>query len=267
MIRNSTKVELTHYPILSQFTGISHFSTTRFGGVSSGNYESLNLGLYSGDSNKNINENFERLCSEINVRREQIYLPFQSHENRVLCIDEDFSKETKEAQDKLLNGVDALITRLPEKLIGVTTADCVPILVYDPVTKSVGAAHAGWRGTRGRIAEKMVAAMAAKFGTNPKNIFAAIGVSISPDAYNVGKELIALFEEENFDTEKIFFKKNAKYHLDLQNANKLILENAGIPTENIQNSGICTFNENEKYFSARRLGINSGRLIHCVMLK
>ena len=267
MIRNKNAVDIVQYPILSRFDEILHFTSTRLGGVSSGSYESLNLGKFSGDETDNIQQNFNRFLSEINLPKEQFHLPYQTHGDSVFKIDADFILQNESVHREKLHGVDALITNLPNQCIGVSTADCVPVLIFDPVKKAVGAAHAGWRGTCSRIASKTVIAMQQEFHSNPSDLVAVIGASISPDAYNVGDELIANFENEKFDIDKIFFKKAEKHHLDLWKANKIILEEAGLKPENIEIAGLCTFTEHQRFFSARRLGIKSGRMVSGIMLQ
>lgn len=260
-------LEIVQYKNLSKFADLLHFTTTRSGGVSEGNYASLNLGRFSGDKEENIRENFTRLFREIGIANSQLHLPYQTHENHVQLIDLDFLLLSQEAKAQNLHGFDALITNLPNQCIGVSTADCVPILLYDPVKKAIGAVHAGWRGTCSRILKNTIEAMSANFQSKPSDLIASIGPSISPDVYEVGDELFEAFKEEDFDVEKIFFKKENKFHLDLWTANKNILLDAGLKAENIEISGLCTFTQHERFFSARRLGIKSGRIVSGIMLK
>lgn len=266
MIRNNSEIDLVTYPILNKFERITHFTSTRQGGVSSGNYASLNLGRFSGDEAEKIQENFRRLLQTIGIKDEQIHLPYQTHEDIVFNIDEDFLSLDKTARKEKLHGVDALITNVPNQCIGVSTADCVPILIYDPAKQAIGTAHSGWRGTCSRIVKKTVQGMVENFQSNPADLIVAIGPSISPDVYEVGDELIDHFQKENFDIEKIFFKQGEKYHLDLWEANKLTLMEVGVLEENIEISGYCTYTEHQRFFSARRLGIKSGRLVSGLMI-
>ncbi len=267
MSKIEADIEVIQYPIFSRFDEVLHFTSTRTGGVSTGNYASLNLGRFSGDTQENIQENFSRFCQTIGISKNQLHLPYQTHEYKALTIDENFISQSMDIQQEYLHAVDAVVTNLPNQCIGVSTADCVPILMFDPVQKVVAAAHAGWRGTCSRIGLHTVQTMQKNFGTNPQDVVVAIGASISPDVYEVGDELIGFFQKENFDTDKIFFKKGEKYHLDLWTANKIVLMEAGVKAENIEISGLCTFTQQEKFFSARRLGIKSGRIVSGVMLK
>lgn len=267
MSRIESEIEIIHYPILTQFDEILNFTSTRTGGVSTGNYASLNLGRFSGDINENIRTNFSRFCQKTGVGENQLHLPYQTHEHKVLNIDVLFIRQNTDTQREQLHSVDALITNLPNHCIGVSTADCVPILMYDSVQKAVAVVHAGWRGTCARIGLHTVQAMQKSFGTKPEDLVIALGASISPDVYEVGDELVGLFQQENFDTDKIFFKKGEKYHLDLWMANQMVLTDAGVKAKNIEISGLCTFTQDDKFFSARRLGIKSGRIISGMMIR
>lgn len=257
-------INLITYPLLSSFKEINHFTTTRNSGVSEGNFSSLNLGLYSGDKPEFILENFNLLFNFTGIKPEQLFIPHQTHGDEILVVDEHFLKENSKNQQTLLYGKDALITNKPNIYIGVTTADCVPILIYDSKQKSVAAVHSGWRGTCSKIVSKTIEKMCEEFGSNPTDMFAVIGPSISMDAYNVGDELIDEFEKAGFNAEEIFQLKNEKHHLDLWKANKNLLLEKGLKKENIEVSGRCTFTEHETFFSARKLGIKSGRMISVV---
>lgn len=268
MNRSENDIQPVSYPILSHFINdILHFTSTRFGGVSSGSYESLNIGLFSGDKDEHIRENFSRLYQAVGIENKQLHIPYQTHAHKVVKIDQQFLNQNSTIRQELLHGVDALVTNLPNQCIGVSTADCVPILLFDPVQKAVGAVHAGWRGTCARIASHTVQSMQENYGTNPQDLIVAIGVSISPDVYEVGDELVGFFQKENFETNKIFFKKGEKHHLDLWEANKMVLVEAGVKAENIEISGLCSFTEQDRFFSARRLGIKSGRMVSGIMVR
>lgn len=269
MIRKdeSQEVELISYPILNQFDEILNFTTTRLGGVSTGSYGSFNLSMYSGDDIKNVAANRELLFKKTNIAKDQLIIPYQTHSNSVSLIDESFLSLNQLKRMSKLNGVDGVITNIPHVCIAVSTADCVPILIYDPVNKAIASIHAGWRGTCSRITSHSLRLMRSAFGTNPKDVIVVIGPSISPEVYEVGSELIDAFEDTKFDVDKLFIKKKGKLYLNLWKANKDILLEKGVKECNIEVSGICTFSEPEKFFSARRLGIQSGRMLSGIMLK
>lgn len=256
-----------HYPILSCFPELLHFCTTRHGGVSSGNYGTFNISPFSGDNAENQQANLGLLATELQISTQQILFPYQTHSDNVRIINSDFLQLSDLNKKAYLDGVDALITNLSQVCIGVTTADCVPVLIFDKVNKVIAVAHAGWRGTCSRIVEKTLQQMTITFGTHPKDVFASIGVSISPEVYNVGRELVEEFEKANFPVKEIFNSRENQHFLDLWNANKWLLMQTGVPENQIEIAGICSFSNSNDYFSARKLGIKSGRMLSGILLK
>ncbi|MDD2797899.1 MAG: peptidoglycan editing factor PgeF [Bacteroidales bacterium] len=259
------KIELLKYHSLAQFQEIEHFSSTRLGGVGSANYDSLNLSTYCGDDPAAVAENRLRLCQTVGITPDRFFAPYQTHEDKILVIDEPFLKLDFVKQNELMHGVDAIITASSQVCIGVTTADCVPILLYDPIQGVVASIHAGWRGTVKSIAGKTVQKMCARFGSNSSDILAIIGPSIGPDVYEVGEEVAKEFE--NCRLSDAIVHGFAKPHIDLWKANRLILRENGVLPNNIESSNVCTYTYHETYFSARRLGLKSGRCVTGIMIK
>lgn len=258
-------MELITFDLLNKFSKIAHFCTTRQGGVSVGNYASMNMSPFSGDNVEHQSENLNLLKKKLNST--DLIIPFQTHGTEIGIINEDFIQKNFAERADLLNGVDALITKEPNVCIGVTTADCVPLIFYDPQLEVIAVAHAGWRGTCGRIAEKVVKRMQEEFGSHPQHINVVIGPSISGTVYNVGNELIDNFSSAGFPVSEIFNTNNELIYLDLWKANQWLLESMGVPADHIQISEICTYTQHEKFFSARRLGLKSGRMLSAIMLK
>jgi len=258
-------MELITFDLLNKFSKIAHFCTTRQGGVSVGNYASMNMSPFSGDNVEHQSENLNLLKKKLNST--DLIIPFQTHGTEIGIINEDFIQKNFAERADLLNGVDALITKEPNVCIGVTTADCVPLIFYDPQLEVIAVAHAGWRGTCGRIAEKVVKRMQEEFGSHPQHINVVIGPSISGTVYNVGTELIDNFSSAGFPVAEIFNTNNELIYLDLWRANQWLLESMGVPADHIQISEICTYTQHEKFFSARRLGLKSGRMLSAIMLK
>lgn len=258
-------MELVTFDILNKYSKIAHFCTTRHGGVSVGNYASMNMSPFSGDNVEHQSENLNLLKKKLNST--DLIIPFQTHGTEIGIINEDFIQKNFAERADLLNGVDALITKEPNVCIGVTTADCVPLIFYDPQLEVIAVAHAGWRGTCGRIAEKVVKRMQEEFGSHPQHINVVIGPSISGTVYNVGNELIDNFSSAGFPVAEIFNTNNELIYLDLWKANQWLLESMGVPADHIQISEICTYTQHEKFFSARRLGLKSGRMLSAIMLK
>ncbi len=254
------------YSLLDKYNEIAHFCTTRYGGASVGNYASFNMSPFSGDNWVNLDKNHQILCLKQGIDPSKLIIPFQTHGTEIRIIDEAFFRLSTSEKTQYLHGVDALITQLPKVCIGVCTADCVPLIFFDTRKKIVAAAHAGWRGTCGRIAEKTVLTMTNELGCNAADILVSIGPSISAEVYEVGKEVLENFENAGFDTDKIFAERNGSVHLDLWKTNRQSLLKAGILPEHIEVAGICTYTDHERFFSARRLGIKSGRMLSGVIL-
>ena len=246
--------------------GVMAFSSTRHGGCSTGNYASFNINRYCGDSEDDIRRNREALCLVLGIDDDRLIMPHQVHLTKVAKIDEAFLSLTATQRQEALEGVDALMTDLPGVCIGVSTADCIPILLYDPAHHAVCAIHAGWRGTVRRIAEKAVEAMTASYGTQPRHLVAQIGPGIHLDSFEVGDEVYEAFEQAGFDMPAIS-KKCDKWHIDLPECNRLQLIAAGLSSQSIHVSPVCTFQHAADYFSARRLGINSGRIFTAIQMR
>ncbi|HYI15252.1 MAG TPA: peptidoglycan editing factor PgeF, partial [Thermomicrobiales bacterium] len=147
---------------------------------------------------------------------------------------------------------DAMVTNDPSVALGTIVADCVPILLYDPRRHAIGLAHAGWRGTVGRIAAETVRTMTEAFGTVPDDVVAGIGPSIGPCCYEVGRDVIdAWSESEVPDLIRAVSQRSTGYHFDLWAANRLVLVHAGVPDQQIEYSAYCVRCEHERFFSYR----------------
>ena len=245
--------------------GVVAFSSTRHGGWSKGNYAEFNINRYCGDQVEDISKNRESLCRMLGISDEQLVMPHQVHETKVVKIDEAFLVLNNEERLTALEGVDALMTNLKGVCIGVSTADCIPVLLYDKEQHAVCAIHAGWRGTVKRIVEKAVEAMAVAYGTQPQRLVAQIGPGIHLDSFEVGDEVYDAFRQARFNMSTISIKKE-KWHIDLPECNRQQLIASGVLAQNIKVSTVCTFQQPADYFSARRLGINSGRIFTGIML-
>lgn len=253
-------MKLKRYNICPHVTA---FSTMRDG---EGAYGGFNITHYCGDCEEHVAVCRAQLCKELNIDDCCLLLPRQTHGCEVLHIDSAFMSESKERQTEMLHGVDAVMTALPHTCIGVSTADCVPVLLCDIQKHVIAAVHAGWRGTVARIVELCVKEMMQIHGCNPDDIKAVIAPSIGPDAFEVGDEVYAAFENGGFPMEKIA-TRHAKWHIDLWEANRLQLLACGVPATNIEVTGICTYTNQGEWFSARRLGINSGRIFNGIMIE
>lgn len=263
MVQHKLYSNLLQFENLNLFDSLLHFSTTIDGGVSSDNYTSFNLGMYCGDDADDVAENRRRLASVLNVSAENLLFPYQTHSDGVCVINEEFTAKSKEEQLQLLHGVDAVITNQTGICIGVGTADCVPILIFDPRNRVLAAIHAGWRGTVAKITSKVVEILKTTYHSNPDELIAGIAPSISPDYFEVGQEVVEEFVRAGFLIDDIGYYdfNTTKFHVDLWFANQLLLTQSGIPFKNIEVAGLCTYAHGDRFFSARRQGIKSGRLI------
>lgn len=255
-------IELLQFEIL-QKPKLFHFSTTIQGGVSREAYSSFNLSLYSGDDIQHVIANRLKLSDAVGISIKRLFIPYQTHEDKVLVIDEAFLSLSNEEQLLQLSGIDALITNRKDVCIGVTTADCVPILLFDPEKKVLASIHAGWKGTVQRIAKKVALKMIDQYGCNSQNILAGIAPSISPEIFEVGDEVGKAFTDKGFDLSSISFRNQhtGKLHIDLWEANRLQLVDAGLLPKNIEVAGMCTYKDADLFFSARRQTIHSGRMV------
>lgn len=246
--------------------GITAFSTTRHGGKSEGRYAAFNINNYCGDLPAHTQANRLSLCNTIGITPESLIVPHQTHGTEIRQIAPEYFNLTADTRNMLLEGVDAVMTDVPGVCVGVSTADCIPILIYSAERRAVCAVHAGWRGTAGRIAQKAVTAMCAAYGLSPTALKAIIGPGISEKNFEVGREVYDAFAKAGFDMTKIA-QMHGKWHIDLPECNRLQLEEAGLSADNITLSGICTYDSVSEYFSARRLGTASGRIYSGIFTK
>ena len=265
----SAKPTLLRYDIADE---VLAFSTMRHGGASTGAYAEMNINYYCGDDPQAIAENRRLLCSELGIADSQLLYPHQTHGCKVVEIDRELLALPSGEQQQRLDGVDAVVTRQRGICIGVSTADCIPIIIYDPLHHAVAAVHAGWRGTVGRIVQKAVAEMAARFGSEAGSMSAVIGPGISKKNFEVGWEVWQQFADAGFSMDEISDSaeqndRGRRPHIDLPLCNKLQLIEAGLSGHAVTECGICTYDNAADFFSARRLGIDSGRIFTGVMLR
>ena len=245
---------------------VTAFSTTRQGGYSQGPYGELNINPYCGDDEQAVLSNRRLLCRHLGIADDRLLMPHQTHQTQVLAVDEPFLRLTPDERRQRMEGVDALMTHVEDLCIGVSTADCIPLLLYDARHQAVSAVHAGWRGTVGRIARQAVLAMTDAYGSRPADLMAVVGPGISLESFEVGQEVYDAFLQAGFDMAPIS-RRYAKWHIDLPASNRLQLIDAGLRPDRIIMTGVCTYQHPDRYFSARRLGIRSGRIFTAIMLR
>lgn len=253
------------FPVLNSFPELIHFSTVRSGISNTGYYNSLNPGLNFRDVPENIMTNKSLLSRSLGIDPDRLIFPKQTHSATVKTITSDFFKAGEDEQKNFLKETDAVMTSLAGVCIAVKTADCVPVLLYDPQRKVIAAIHAGWRGTVQNIVVETISRMTAIFGSQPSDLFAAIGPSIGPGIYEVGREVWDLFPSEFYRTGHP--SRPDKRLLDLWKANHHQLMGTGIPSFQIEIARICTFSDPVRFYSARRDGAQTGRMGTGIMMK
>lgn len=242
-------------PLFQRETGLQHGFSTRKGGVSKEHLASLNLSFSVEDAKENVLENFRRIGERFGKTPEDFVLSKQSHETKVLKVGtKDRGKGI--TKDRDYEGIDALITDEKGIILSCFSADCVPILFYDPIHKAVGACHSGWRGTKGKILQNVVEEMRKHFSSNPAEILIAIGPSICKEQYVVSEDLALSFLEDYPDlgedsSSPIQRISKDKFQLDLWDLNRRIALDCGIKEEHISISGYCTMENPELFFSHR----------------
>jgi hypothetical protein len=239
---------LIHYKVFESFKNVFAFTTTK---------QTLDI---ENVRFSNLPENKIKLAEKLGLPSRSLVFPDQTHTN---CV-----TEISEVPESAIQETDALVSNKAGICLCVQTADCVPVLLFDPVANVVSAVHAGWRGTVGKIVENAVTQMVSKYGTLPENIRAAIGPSISPAIYEVGDEVVRA-AQKTIPNVKLTLQQNSsgKYHFNLWEANRQLLLGSGLNALNIEVLGECSFSGIEKYYSARRDGVETGRMVSGILLK
>ena len=259
--------EKNHVPYI-QFKNLSatgivkHGFSTRKGGVSTGIFSSMNLNFKRGDDPDAVMENYRRMAAALNMRVEDMVLSDQTHTTNVRVItEEDRGKGILKPQD--YSDVDGMVTNVPGIVLVTSYADCVPLYFVDPVRKAIGLSHSGWKGTVGYIGQKTVEKMHEVYGSEPKDIVAAIGPSICQSCYEVSDDVAEAFRA-NFTADEaadiLLDKGNGKYQLDLWKANWYVLTDAGILPEHLSVTDLCTACHPDLLWSHRKTNGQRGGL-------
>jgi YfiH family protein len=247
---------------LGKLHGIHHGFFDRTGGVSQGLYASLNGGVGSSDGPDKVAENRARMAAALGVSADRFLTPYQIHSPDVVTVDTPWTPDTRPRAD-------ALVTKTPSLAIGVSTADCGPLLFADSEARVIGAAHAGWRGAFTGVIEATVAAME-KLGADRSRITAALGPTISQANYQVGPEFIERFLVADTDNAEFFVACEREGHalFDLNGYIAFRIQQAGIT--DFEDIGLCTYAEPALFYSYRRSTHQSepdyGRHINAIAL-
>lgn len=239
--------------LFSSFTTLIAAESTRHGGVSAPPFASLNLGINTEDQVDNVNENRRRFFRDINADTFGFASSLQVHGTSVYLATEAGRVE----------GYDALITNQPGLLVGVTVADCVPILIYDHENQAVAAIHAGWRGTVAGIVTSTLTTMAQQFGTTGENCYGYVGTCIDTTAFEIGEEVAAQFAPDYLRINP----NNQRVCADLKSANADLLRQFGIPPTQIAVSPFSTILHNADYFSYRAEQGQTGRMLAVIGIR
>lgn len=254
------------FPRLEACKAVRHTFSTRLGGVSSGQFATMNTSFLGGDDFCAVEENYRRLCGAVGIEISHLVLSRQTHTNNVRIVTKSDcgTGYTKPS----FNDVDGLITNESGVALVTQYADCTPLLFCDPVKRVCATSHAGWRGTVSQIGKVTVEKMINEFGCNPSDIIAAIGPCICQNCYEVDTPVFDAFVESGIDITNVFREGKDENHfmLNLVNANKNILISAGIKEENIDVSDICTCCNSDKLHSHRATGGKRGNLAAIIEL-
>lgn len=255
MMTGKKEVRYMASPLLSG-KPVVHGFLTRQGGVSDGAYESLNFDARGEDALGNVERNLELFRGAFGVAKGRLVTVSQVHGKEVLAVEGEPPARPVEA--------DAIVTNQKGVALGIMTADCQPILFFDPANNAVGAAHAGWKGTALGIAAATLEEMGRRFGTKPGDVIASLGPCIGPCCYQVGWNVLDEYMARHRDAD--CFKERGGLRMDINAANFAQLLSAGVSGENISDESACTSCNPELFFSHRRDSGRTGRHLSFIML-
>ena len=256
-----------YFPALEKTGVVRHLFTTRFGGVSSGIFSSMNLSSIRGDDPACVDENFRRAAAAVGLTRDRLVLTCQVHSTKIIRVgEEDAGKGVTRELD--WNDVDGLVTDTPNLALATFFADCVPIMIVDPVRRAIGSCHSGWKGTVRRIGEATIRKMQEEFGSDPKDLVCGIGPSICRDCYEISGDVAARFKEAfpGYEQDLLTDKHNGHYQLDLWEACRRVLLDAGVPEGNISVTDVCTCCNPDVLFSHRATQGKRGNIAGLITL-
>lgn len=210
----------------------------------------FNMSLTVGDDEKRVWENRNHFIEELGLKKGEVAFQKQIHSDIVTLVENPV----------FVGESDAMITNKKKVGLAISTADCTPVFIYDKANEVISGVHSGWRGTEQRIVEKVLRILSERFNSKPENLYAFVGPSISKENYEVGEEVASLF-----DSKYSSLQQNGKYLLDVKLANYDMLINYGVPANNVEISGICSY-DNKNMHSYRRDKQNSGRAVGIICM-
>lgn len=235
--------------------GIKHGFTTRLGGVSEKPIDSLNLGFNRPEPRENIVENYRRLCNAYGLNFESLVLVSYAHGTNVVKVTaKDCGRGISLDKDPLPE-CDGIITNDPNVTLFTLHADCSAFFVADPIKRAIGLAHAGWRGTYGRIGKNLIDRMVKEYDCNASDMFAVVSPCICGDCYEVSEDVADMFVKE-YDCKELIkpHARKGKFYLDIRRAARLQFIEAGLPKKQIADINSCTFENEDLFYSYRRSG-------------
>lgn len=252
---------------LEKYEFLNHAYSTRLGGISKNEFESMNLSFSCGDESKDVMKNYEIFCNALGFDMSKIVRTKQVHENEIEIIskkdviDKKFEKE-------VLKTADGMVTNVPGVILSTRHADCLAIFMIDPILKVVGLAHAGWRGTVAKIAKSLLNAFVNHYGSNPKNIVCALGPGIGQCCFEVDENTFDEFKKMNPpDFDNCYIKKADKFNIDTLKVNKRLLTDSGVEAKNIFECDVCTCCNHDLLFSHRASKGKRGNNAAFIMIK
>lgn len=248
------------FPAFDGLPFIRHGFSTRLGGVSRGDFQSMNLSFTRGDCPSHVSENFRRFCAAIGVDACNVVISAQQHNTRIYNAAES-DRGRGVTRERVYTDIDGLITDRPDVVLCTQYADCVPLFFVDPVRRVVATSHAGWKGTAARIAAVTVDRMCADYGCRGGDILVGIALSIGRCCFEVDSPVYEIFAKmDEFDESCFVAKPVGKYNIDLWEINRRTLLKSGILPQNITVTDLCTRCHPDVFWSHRAAGDRRGSL-------
>ncbi len=254
---------------LEEFDEVLHFVSTRKGGISNDCFSGLNTGFHVGDDNFRVLQNRRMLTEALGIDLMNCTFANQCHTSNVAIVNDSGRGRGALEKETALTNTDALVTNVPNICLGVQVADCVPILLYDPVFRVIASVHAGWKGTVRKIAGETVYKMVYNYGSRPENIIACLGPSNGPCCYEVGNEVVREAGSALGSLKGIIREtgREGRFIFDQWEANVRQLKDSGLKGDNIELPGICTQCNSGMFYSHRKHNGMTGRFMAGIMLK
>jgi len=266
-IDESSELPLGKFSLLAPHDGVRASFSTRRGGVSEAPFDSLNLGMNTGDSAEHVTQNRELFAAAVRIEPKKTFFVRQVHSSIVYLIDGETAAQGGDSHVMASAEADALVTNVKGATLATQAADCLLLVLYDPVKEVIANVHASWRGTVGHIAGRTVDIMADAFETNPAEVIVGCTAAISQEHYEVRDDFLRAAEPMLPGLENYLARRGGKIYFDLEAANRAQLEACGVKKEHIEPSGHCTFAEEKFFYSYRRDGKRTGRMLLAATLQ